>query len=164
MSYICHPTVRIKKVPPCTYRASSKPFQWPANSVCSSDITSIIKDTAQAGARGPEEEADLFCLCANYAPRLNAGTFSLSILSLFDSIPEAYEAVQGSVQSSIQNYYESVAQGNGFLPFVYHYYNYKRPVMSIALHAWAGQWHRKRISPIESIQPISSSSSECPSH
>ncbi len=162
MSFMCHPTVRIKRS--STYRASYKPFQWPANSVCSLDITSIIKDTTQAGAKGPEEEADLFYLCANYAPRLNAGTFSLSILSLFDSIPEAYEGVQGSVQSSIQNYYASVAQGNGIPPFVYHYYSGKCPVMSIALHARAGQWHHKRISPMDSIPPLSFSDCECPSY
>ncbi len=154
-----HPTALKSSL--CTCRASSKPFKWPANSICSSDITSIIKDIDQSGAEGPEEE-DLFYLCANYAP-FNTGTISLNILSLFESIPEEYEGVQGSVQSSIKKYYESVAKWNGIPPFVYHYYSCEHPVISTAIHAKAGQWHRKRISPNESIHPLSSSNNcECP--
>jgi hypothetical protein len=120
-----------------TCRALFNLYSWPANSICSADITSIINDTGVAST-----SQDLFYLCASFT---QSNTYTSSVSALFSSIPVEYEGISGSVQDSIHIYYLEETGGDGFWPFIYHYYSCRHPRIQMPINTEAGIWYQKRI-------------------
>jgi hypothetical protein len=132
-----------------TCRASTNSYSWPANSMCSADVTSIINDTD-----GASISQDLFYLCASFTL-----TYPSNVSALFSSIPVEYEGTSGSVQNDIHEYYlnESTAsgtRGDAFGDgFIYHYYSCRHPKVAMPMYTEAGMWYQKKIQQTTRVAP-----------